>query len=44
MADIAVPQIDCEGEDFGVECLLALAIPAQQALNGEGVALMPSSA
>lgn len=33
-----MPQIDRQGEDFGVEFLLALAIPTQQALDGEGVA------
>src|ERR1043166_6603847 len=38
MPDIAVPQIDRQGKDFGVELLLALAIPAQQTLDGEGVA------
>src|ERR1043166_7513393 len=37
-AGIAVPQIDRQGKDFGVELLLALAIPAQQTLDGEGVA------
>jgi hypothetical protein len=31
-------QIDRQGEDLGVEFFLALAIPAQQALDGEGVA------
>ena len=31
-------QIDRQREDFGVEFFLALAIPAQQALDGKGVA------
>jgi hypothetical protein len=35
-------QIDRQGEDFGIELFLALAIPAQQALDGEGVAIIPS--
>src|SRR5664279_3727871 len=38
MADVAMAQIDRQGEDLGVEFFLALAIPAQQALDGEGVA------
>jgi hypothetical protein len=31
-------QIDRQGEDLGVEFCVALAIPAQQALDGEGMA------
>lgn len=38
IADVAMAQIDRQGEDFGIELFLALAIPAQQALDGEGVA------
>jgi hypothetical protein len=44
VADIAMAQIDRQGEDFGVQFLLALAIPTPQALDGEGVPFMPSSA
>jgi hypothetical protein len=44
MADVAMAQIDRQREDFGVEGFLALAIPTQQALDGKGVTLMPSSA
>jgi len=31
-------QLDRQGEDFGVKFFLPFSIPAQQALDGEGVA------
>ncbi len=43
VANITMAQVHRQAQDLGIELFLALSVPTQQAIDGEGMALIPSS-